>query len=254
MAGLVPLLSGLTSGRALCRQTGPSPPPSCHPGLDPGSREAARRRCLTGWTPDRVRGDSGGYGARGASVPQSEPRPDPSRRAIRISAEGNAAGLAPAHMEDTIVHATAIVTDPAVTRSGSPTALLVTEGFRDAHRRDMPTHGSNVPTPRSPRADGRHLPTAMSTGGPSQQRSTFPARHPRDDECRVGSDLPTRCLCRRRAGMALAGVTVGVENRSGGWGRNRAWDDSRGLAADLDAESETRKSALVSGSLETNLS
>ena len=36
-------------------------------------------------------------------------------------------------------HATAIVTDPAVARNGPPTALLVTEGFRDEYRRDMPT-------------------------------------------------------------------------------------------------------------------
>ena len=63
------------------------------------------------------------------------------------------------------MHATAIVTD---------TALLVTEGLRDAHRRDMPTRGSRYADSPAPRADGRHLPTAMSTGGSSRQRSTFP--------------------------------------------------------------------------------
>ena len=66
MPGTSPLLSGLTSGRALCRQTGPSPLLRCHPGLDPGSREAGRERCLWPWTPDQVRGDSGGERTAGA--------------------------------------------------------------------------------------------------------------------------------------------------------------------------------------------
>ena len=38
MPGVVPLLSGLIPERALCRQARPFPPPSCHPGLEPGSR------------------------------------------------------------------------------------------------------------------------------------------------------------------------------------------------------------------------
>ena len=66
-------------------------------------------------------------------------------------------------------HATAIVTDPA---------LLVTEGFRDEHRRDMPTRGSNMPTPRrrarSAFADGnadRHVESA---------NVDIPARHLRN--------------------------------------------------------------------------
>ena len=53
------------------------------------------------------------------------------------------AGIAPAEVDDTIVHATTVVTNAVVTRSGPATALLVTEGFRDVlhirdeHRYDM---------------------------------------------------------------------------------------------------------------------
>ena len=41
MSGLVPLLSGLTSGRALCRQAGPSPPPAVTPDLIRGPEPQA---------------------------------------------------------------------------------------------------------------------------------------------------------------------------------------------------------------------
>ena len=53
------------------------------------------------------------------------------------------AGIAPADVDDVIVHATTVVTNAVVTRSGPPTALLVTAGFRDVlhirdeHRYDM---------------------------------------------------------------------------------------------------------------------
>jgi N-methylhydantoinase A len=53
------------------------------------------------------------------------------------------AGAAPADVDDVIVHATTVVTNSVLTRSGPPTALLVTEGFRDVlyirdeHRYDM---------------------------------------------------------------------------------------------------------------------
>ena len=53
------------------------------------------------------------------------------------------AGVTPADVDDAIVHATTVVTNAAVTRSGPPTALLVTAGFRDVlhirdeHRYDM---------------------------------------------------------------------------------------------------------------------
>ena len=86
MPGLVPLLSGLTSERALCRQAGPSPPLRCHPGLDPGSRlapdpdpgKAGRERCPWPWTPEQVRGDSGGHGravraCRNPSLDRTDP-------------------------------------------------------------------------------------------------------------------------------------------------------------------------------------
>ena len=91
MPGLVPLLSGLTSERALCRQAGPSPPLRCHPGLDPGSRKAGRVRCLRppdrcpgqDWTPDQVRGDSGGTGR--LVRPCRDPCPDDGGRAAETS-------------------------------------------------------------------------------------------------------------------------------------------------------------------------
>ena len=53
------------------------------------------------------------------------------------------AGIAPGDVDDVIVHATTVVTNAVVTRSGPPTALLVTAGFRDVlhirdeHRYDM---------------------------------------------------------------------------------------------------------------------
>jgi len=53
------------------------------------------------------------------------------------------AGATPGDVDDVIVHATTVVTNAVLTRSGEPTALLVTEGFkdvlyiRDEHRYDM---------------------------------------------------------------------------------------------------------------------
>lgn len=53
------------------------------------------------------------------------------------------AGLEPADLDGTVVHATTIVTNALIERKGSATALLVTEGFRDVlairneHRYEM---------------------------------------------------------------------------------------------------------------------
>ena len=53
------------------------------------------------------------------------------------------AGATPAEVDDVIVHATTVVTNAVLTRSGGPTALFVTKGFkdvlyiRDEHRYDM---------------------------------------------------------------------------------------------------------------------
>ncbi|MEJ8570077.1 hydantoinase/oxoprolinase family protein [Microbaculum marinum] len=53
------------------------------------------------------------------------------------------AGITPADVDDVIVHATTIVTNALIERKGPPTALIVTEGFRDVlyirneHRYDM---------------------------------------------------------------------------------------------------------------------
>lgn len=53
------------------------------------------------------------------------------------------AGIAPADVDDVIVHATTVVTNALIERKGPPVALLLTEGFRDIlyireeHRYDM---------------------------------------------------------------------------------------------------------------------
>ena len=50
--------------------------PRCHPGPEPG--KAGRERRLTGWTPDRVRGDSGGAETvPSLGTPPSLPPPSP---------------------------------------------------------------------------------------------------------------------------------------------------------------------------------
>ena len=74
MPGTSPLLSGLAFQRGFRAQERPSPPPGCHPGLDPGSREAGRGRCLWAWTPDQVRGDNGGKRTAGVGRPRSVSR------------------------------------------------------------------------------------------------------------------------------------------------------------------------------------
>ena len=68
-------VGGAPTPPSSCRVTGPSAgsghglrcvrtrhpcPPYCHPGLDPGPREAGRGRCLWHWAPDQVRGDNRG--------------------------------------------------------------------------------------------------------------------------------------------------------------------------------------------------
>ena len=68
------------------------------------------------------------------------------------------AGIAAAEVDDAIVHATTAVTNAVVTRSGPPTALLVTEGFRDVlhirdeHRYDMFDPQIEYAEPLVPRA------------------------------------------------------------------------------------------------------
>ncbi len=55
-------------GRHRAHERGRLHPPCCHPGLDPGSREVGRGRCLWLWTPDQVRGDSGGERTAGRAA------------------------------------------------------------------------------------------------------------------------------------------------------------------------------------------
>ena len=60
-----------------------------------------------------------------------------------VDAAMEKAGATPGDVDDVIVHATTVVTNAVLTRSGEPTALFVTEGFRDVlyirdeHRYDM---------------------------------------------------------------------------------------------------------------------
>ena len=97
--------------------------------------------------------------------------------------ERNPADLPPVETEDTIVHATAIVTDPVVTRSGPPAA------------------------PRC-RARVRHFRTGIrrrkcrQAGRVGRDRHSRPASGGR--ECRVGGDLSTRCPVNRRKTLLRA--------------------------------------------------
>ena len=103
MPGLVPLVSGLTSGRAPRRWARPSPSPRCHPGLVPGSRMSdtavARLSPDRGpgraWTPEQVRGDTGRQGrqARACHNPSLDRR---CRRPSAPSPHCVMAGLVPA--------------------------------------------------------------------------------------------------------------------------------------------------------------
>ncbi|PPR12191.1 MAG: Acetophenone carboxylase gamma subunit [Alphaproteobacteria bacterium MarineAlpha11_Bin1] len=60
-----------------------------------------------------------------------------------VDATISKARISPSDVDDVIVHATTVVTNAVLTRSGRPTALFVTEGFkdilhiRDEHRYDM---------------------------------------------------------------------------------------------------------------------
>ena len=50
---------------------------------------------------------------------------------VAVEAALKDAGATPEEVDDVIVHATTIVTNSVITRSGRPTALFVTEGFKD---------------------------------------------------------------------------------------------------------------------------
>ena len=79
------------------------------------------------------------------------------------------AGLAPRDIDGVVVHATTVVTNALIERKGPPTALLVTEGFRDIlhirneHRYEMydpqiefaGTAGPGESDIRHPRASSR---------------------------------------------------------------------------------------------------
>ncbi len=69
-----------------------------------------------------------------------------------------AAGIAPGEVDGVVVHATTVVTNALIERKGPPTALLVTEGFRDIlyirneHRYEMYDPQIEFPEPLVPRA------------------------------------------------------------------------------------------------------
>ena len=69
-----------------------------------------------------------------------------------------AAGVAPREVDGVVVHATTVVTNALIERKGLPTALLVTEGFRDVlhirneHRYDMHDPQIEFPEPLVPAA------------------------------------------------------------------------------------------------------
>ncbi len=82
------------------------------------------------------------------------------------------AGLAPCDIDGVVVHATTIVTNALIERKGPPTALLVTEGFRDIlrirneHRYEMYDPQIEFPEPLVPaRTDIRHWRNACRADG-----------------------------------------------------------------------------------------
>ena len=76
-------------------------------------------------------------------------------RAVDLALER--AGATPAEVDDVVVHATTVVTNALIERKGPPTALLITEGFRDVlyirdeHRFDMYDPLIEFPEPLVPR-------------------------------------------------------------------------------------------------------
>ena len=194
MPGTSPLLSGLDFSASSAPKRETVSASHCHPGLDPGSRATGTAFARLPWTPDQVRGDNGG--TRAAGDGDRDPCPDPAERPETRLYQRLAPG--PPHLNRTAMEQ---VRARRKKRRGPPTALPVTEGFPDEHRCDMPTRGSNMPTPRR-RARGRHLATGICRRQCRQAGRVGRGRHSRSAsagcECRVGSDLSTRCLCRRR--------------------------------------------------------
>ena len=195
-------------------------PPSCHPGLDPGSRAIGTALARLPWTPDQVRGDSKGRGGlvhgRGGWLE------------ILTGQQWNKSG------HDGRTEETSRAARPS---SGPDKPREKRRGFRarpcgghdhacDRHRYRPGRH----PERAADRAPGvcrlpgaacervRHLPTDICRRQCRQAGRVGKGRHSRPafegPECRVGSDLPTRCLCRRRAGIALAGATASFQPRA----------------------------------------
>ena len=77
----------------------PSLSPCCHPGLEPGSREVGRRRCLWPWTPAQGRGDSGGEACRRRPVPP-DIVPAHRRKARAIKSKPDSSGTSPGMTEE----------------------------------------------------------------------------------------------------------------------------------------------------------
>ncbi len=156
----------------------PSPPLNCHPGLDPGSREAGRERCLWPWTPDQVRGDSGGERTAGAGGPRSVSRsggragnpavPMPCTRSAEVKPDSN--GTSPG------------MTEERKKRRGSRARPCGGQDHACDRHRYRP--GRHPPRARSA-FPGGSMPTEMSTGRPGRQMSTFPPGI-------CGTRMPTR--------------------------------------------------------------
>ena len=75
--------------------------------------------------------------------------------------------------------------------------------IRDGHRRDAADPRIDYAAPGAARARGRHLATGICRRQCRQAGRVGKCRHSRPAfagrECRPGSDLSTRCLCRRQA-------------------------------------------------------
>ena len=88
-----------------------------------------------------------------------------------------AAKIGPRDVDGVVVHATTIVTNALIERKGRPTALLVTEGFRDVlhirneHRYEMYDPQIEFPDPL--------VPAALTLASPSASKQTGRSCAPR---------------------------------------------------------------------------
>ena len=191
MPGLVPLLSGLTSVdrvQGIGRGGFPALPPDRDTDRGPPSPAILVSPAVT---PDLIRGP-GKPGEGGACGPRIGVRDRPGPRIKSgVTARGGD-GPACRHRARSEVKPDSSGTSPGMTEETSRAADGI-PGNREVPRRAPPRHADpriEYADPLVPRAHGRHLPTAMSTGRSRTANVDIFARHPRD----ANVDLVAICL------------------------------------------------------------